>query len=270
MVLEIDLDKPQLGSGPGPVYLPRGVGGIGTQVLSVTATEARVIIGTAPRFGKAPSDAGPGPGAYPGALAAPKGPSYTIRSREKFGTEGLSSAAAAPGPGTHRKLETAMTRKKNAPSYSLKPRRVPAAHGNYTPAPGHSQHIQAASDKQVDSTKANLVGIKFGTAGRDAGAEPTDSTGNIGPGEYAPDFTRESGFHNPPKYSIPGRWKETRKARVEPELRPLPGGTGKQVLSSIRTMPSFSLSGRTKFGSMRVPDGPRSAQARPAATRASS
>jgi hypothetical protein len=248
-MVKIDIDHPQLGQSPGPIYLPRGVGGIGPQISSTTATEARVVFYTAPRWKKASADTGPGPGAYE--LKAEKGPKYTIRNREKFGTEGgFSTATQAPGPGTHRRLETSMTRKKNAPAYSLKPRRVPNKKNDMTPAPGHSQHVQAASDKQVDSTKANLVGIKFGNAGRDDGAEPTDSTGNIGPGEYQPDFSKSSAFHNPPRYTIAGRWKSERKTLVEPELRPLPGGTGKQVLSTIKTMPSFTLSGRTKFGAM--------------------
>jgi hypothetical protein len=238
-----------VGAGPGPAYYPRGVGGIGPQVSSTVATEARVIIGTAKRWVKDAGADGPGPGSYE--LKAPRGPSYTIRNREKFGTEGGSSTALqAPGPGTHKRLETSMTRKQNAPAYSLKPRRAGRRTVDDTPAPGHSQHITKASEKQILSTKVSLVGIKFGNAGRDAGAEPTDSTGAIGPGEYAPDFTRSSSFHNPPRYSMPGRWRPVRKNTVEPELLPLPGGTGKQVLSSIRTMPSFSLSGRTKFGSM--------------------
>jgi len=247
----VDIDRPQIGSGPGPAYYPRGVGGIGPQISSTVATEARVIIGTSKRWVREAGADGPGPGSYE--LKAPRGPSYSIRNREKFGTEGGSSTALqAPGPGSHKRLETSMTRKQNAPAYSLKPRRVARQGVDDTPAPGHSQKVTSASEKQVLSTKQSLVGIKFGNAGRDAGAEPTDSTGNIGPGEYVPDYTRSSDFHNPPRYSMPGRWRPTRKNAVEPELLPLPGGTGKQVLSSIRTMPSFSLSGRTKFGSMWV------------------
>lgn len=41
---------------PGPIYLPKGVGGIGKQNLSTTATEPRVVIGTGPRFPKGNPD----------------------------------------------------------------------------------------------------------------------------------------------------------------------------------------------------------------------
>jgi len=241
------LDPSTSSKTPGPIYLPRGVGGIGVQNLSTTATEPRILIGTAPRFPSSKNaDQGPGPGAYE--VKAQKGPSYTIRNREKFGTEGVTSAVSVPGPGTHTRLETNQTRKKNAPAYSLKPRRVLTKTSDFTPAPGHTQHIQSASEKQVLSTKANLSSVKFGTSTRDDKAAGP-STGDIGPGEYKPNFLSISDYAKPPKYTIAGRWRPTRTNPIEPELRPLPPGIGKQVSSTIKTAPAFTMSGRTKFGS---------------------
>jgi hypothetical protein len=63
------LDKPAetgfvIADSPGPIYLPKKVGGIGAQVLSHVATEPRMLIGTAPRFPPSHNaDVGPGPGA---------------------------------------------------------------------------------------------------------------------------------------------------------------------------------------------------------------
>ncbi len=234
--------------GPGPIYLPRGVGGIGPQNLSTMATLPRVLIGTAPRFpGSKNADQGPGPGAYE--VKAIKGPAYSIRHREKFGAQMSSSSSEVPGPGTHTRLETGMTRKKNAPAYSLKSRRAPGKGNNNTPAPGHTQHIQAASEKQILSTKSNLPSMKFGTSGRDeAGAGP--STGDLGPGEYAPNFHRISDYPNPPRFTMAGRWKDRDAAHIQPDMQMLPPGIGKQVMSTIKSAPAFSMSGRTKFGSM--------------------
>jgi hypothetical protein len=234
--------------GPGPIYLPRGVGGIGVQNLSTTRTEPKVLIGTAPRFPSSKNaDQGPGPGAYD--VKAERGPAYTIRSREKFGSQLATTAIEVPGPGTHTRLETNMTRKKNAPAFSLRARRPMFKASDFTPAPGHTQHVGSASEKQVESTKANLPSMKFGTGGRDAGKAGMPSTGDIGPGEYRPNFYRISDYPNPPKFTMAGRGRPPRSKTVEPELAMLPGGIGKQVASTIKTAPAFSMSSRTKFGS---------------------
>jgi hypothetical protein len=234
-------------AGPGPIYLPRGVGGIGVQNLSTLSTQPRILIGTAPRWASSKNaDQGPGPGAYE--VKAQKGPSYSIRSREKFGSQMNTTKGEVPGPGTHKRLETGMTRKKNAPAYSLKPRRVITSTADFTPAPGHTQHIASASEKQVLSTKSNLPSMKFGTGGRDS-KEEMPSTGDIGPGEYRPNFQSISDYPNVPGYTMAGRWKPIKGNRIEPELRMLPAGIGKQVSSTIRSAPAFSMSGRTKFGS---------------------
>jgi hypothetical protein len=55
----------------------------------------------------------------------PKGPSYSNRNREKFGSQMATTTSGVPGPGTHRRLETSQTRKANAPAYSLKARHAP-------------------------------------------------------------------------------------------------------------------------------------------------
>lgn len=113
-----------------------------------------------------PSPQGPGPGAYD--VKAPRGPSYTIRSREKFGSQMATTQVEVPGPGTHTRLDTGMTRRQNAPAYSLKARRVPTKTSDFTPAPGHTQHVGQANERQVLSTKPNISGMKFGTGRRDS------------------------------------------------------------------------------------------------------
>lgn len=242
-----DEELGKTGPSPGPIYLPKGVGGIGTSVVSHVGTQARVVVGTAPRFYEHHDGDTPGPGAYTVALA--KGPSYSVRSRETFGTQTAGTATQTPGPGTHGRLETSMTRKQNAPAYTLRGRRAILKNSTITPAPGHTQHVAAASEKQVLAGKPNIPGILFGTSERRA-ADAGGSTGELGPGEYANgDITLLTGHRKPPKYTMGVKPKERGALRVQPQLYLVPGGVGKQVVSSLKTAPAFTMSGRVKFGS---------------------
>lgn len=237
----------ELGPSPGPIYLPKKVGGVGAQVLSNVATEPRTLIGTAPRFPPSHhADVGPGPGAYalsPGG----KTPSWTLRGREKFGSQMSTTNAGNPGPGTHTRLETSQTRKKNPPAYSLRGRRGEHGLGDPTPAPGHTQRVAASIAAQPLSTKPNVPAMKFGTGGRPELLKPT--TGEVGPADYpkAGDVSMIAGYRKPPAFSLSFRHPPLKPATADVEFKALPRGLGKQVVSHSRTSPAFSMAGRVKF-----------------------
>jgi hypothetical protein len=234
------------GPSPGPIYLPKKVGGIGAQVLSNVSTEPRVLIGTGPRWAKADAaQPGPGPGAY-SLPPAPRGPVFTIRSRTVFGSENFNTASGNPGPGTHTRLETVQTRRKNAPAFSMRPRRAPGAMPEPTPAPGHTQSVRAAIEPVADSQKPNIPGMLFGSGARAPSAKAV--TGDVGPGEYdVSDMRMIAGKPNAPKFSIKWRHPPPKPAAADAEFKNLPRGLGKQVVSTSKTAPAFSLGARTKF-----------------------
>jgi len=234
------------GPSPGPIYLPKKVGGVGAQVLSNCATEPRVLIGTGPRWEAAKGAAiGPGPGAY--ALPpAPRGPVFTIRSRTVFGSENFNTASGNPGPGTHTRLETAQTRRKNAPAFSMRPRRAPGAVPEPTPAPGHTQSVRAAIEPVADSQKPNIPGMLFGSGARAPSAKAV--TGDVGPGEYnVSNVDAIAGYPTAPKFTLAWRHPPPKPMTADAEFKNLPRGLGKQVVSTSKTAPSFSLGARCKF-----------------------
>lgn len=235
-----------MGPSPGPIYLPKKVGGIGPQALSVVATEPRVLIGTGPRWAKEyTSHDGPGPGAYD-LPRAPHGPVFTIRSRTAFGSEMMNTNAGNPGPGTHPRLETSQTRRKNAPAFTLRPRRAPGAIQEPTPAPGHTQSVRPAIEPVADSQKPNIPGMKFGSSRRPDLMKPV--TGDVGPGEYnVANMNGIAGYPNPPKFTLAWRHPPPKPMTADAEFKNLPRGLGKQVVSTSKTAPSFTLGARTKF-----------------------
>lgn len=239
-----------LGPSPGPIYFPKKVGGIGPQLLSNVPTEPRILIGTGPRWAASRGpDIGPGPGAYE-LPPAPKGPVFTIRSRTVFGSENFNTAAGNPGPGSHPRLETSQTRTKNAPAFSLRPRRAPGAIQEPTPAPGHTQSVRPAIEPVADSKKPNIPGMLFGSSFRKDLIKPV--TGDVGPGEYDVSNTRMiAGKPNPPMFSLKWRHPPPKPAGSDAEFKNLPRGLGKQVVSTSKTAPSFSMAGRTKFAGYR-------------------
>jgi hypothetical protein len=239
-----------VGPSPGPIYFPKKVGGIGPQCLSNVQTEPRVLIGTGPRWPTATGpDVGPGPGAYQ-LPPAPHGPVFTIRSRTIFGTENFNTASGNPGPGSHPRLETDQTRRKNAPAFSMRPRRAPGAIQEPTPAPGHTQTVRPAIDPVADSKKPNIPGMLFGSSFRKDLIKSV--TGDVGPGEYDVSNTRMiAGKPNAPCFSMKWRHAPSRTAGIDAEFKNLPGGLWKQVVSTSKTAPAFSMAGRTKFAGYR-------------------
>jgi hypothetical protein len=173
-----------------------------------------------------------------------------MRFREKFGSQSNTSAKDNPAPGHVVRLETGQTRKANAPAFSLRARRVATTTSDFTPAPGHSQHIEAASEKQRLSTKPNLPTMKFTTAGR-TNDPPTCSTGDIGPGEYdvlRGEFLIE-GNRKPPRAILTGRPRERAALRTQPDFhQETSKWQVKLPISNLRSAPAFSMSSRTKFG----------------------
>jgi hypothetical protein len=188
----------------------------------------------------------PGPGAYPSAPPQ-RGPSYSMRAREAFGSQESSGARGVPGPGAHSRLETAQTRRKNAPAFTLRPRPAPSLAAEATPAPGHSQHVPDAAAPQVLSTKPSLASTRFGRAGRDAGAR--SSTGSeIGPGSYADgDVTLLTGHRKGPAFTMGVRTVPRRRTVEDAPVRVLPPALGRQVVSTSTSAPSFSMGARTRF-----------------------
>jgi hypothetical protein len=122
---------------PGPIYLPRytHTEPAGARVLfngaPRCASRGMMRAGAAahahthpaahpparlPRSPRYPSskhaDSGPGPGAY--APPLPKGPTYTLRGREAFGSATFGSFMDVPGPGEYPRVETRQTTKVRA------------------------------------------------------------------------------------------------------------------------------------------------------------
>ena len=205
-----------------------------------------MLIGTGARWAKAEAThAGPGPGAY-SLPPAPRGPVFTIRSRTVFGSENFNTAAGNPGPGTHPRLETSQTRRANAPAFSMRPRRAPGAIQEPTPAPGHTQSVRPAIDPVADSKKPNIPGMKFGSSVRPDLVKPV--TGDVGPGEYdVSNVDGIAGYPTAPKFTLAWRHPPPKPMTADAEFKNLPRGLGKQVVSTSKTAPSFSLGARCKF-----------------------
>lgn len=239
-----------VGASPGPIYYPQKVGGIGPQCLSNISTEPRVLIGSGPRWPTAGTEIGPGPGAYTLPPPAQAGPVFTIRSRTVFGSENFNTTSGNPGPGSHPRLETDQTRRKNAPAFSMRPRRAPGAIQDPTPAPGHTQSVRPAIDPVADSKKPNIPGMLFGSSFRKDLVQT--GTGDVGPGEYNVFNTRMiAGKPNAPCFTLKWRHPVPKNAGIDAEFRNLPSGLSKQVVSTSKTAPAFTMSGRTKFAGYR-------------------
>lgn len=224
-----ELGTGDTGPSPGPIYLPL--------MKAFVPTEPRVPIGTAPRFAPAKgAQSAPGPGAYT-LPPAPRGPSYTVRSRTAAGSEFFSSATGTPGPGHAPRTETAQTRKKNAPAYSVRSRPVAAGSTEPSPAPGHTQKIRPANEPVALSTKPNIPGIKFDRGKRPELIKPT--TGDVGPGEYSIGNTRLiSGYPNPAVFTLKWRHPPLKRSTADAEFRLLP---------PVQKGPAYTMGGRTKF-----------------------
>ncbi len=224
-----ELGTGDTGPSPGPIYLPL--------MKAFVPTEPRVPIGTAPRFAPAKgAQSAPGPGAYT-LPPAPRGPSYTVRSRTAAGSEFFSSATGTPGPGHAPRTETAQTRKKNAPAYSVRSRPVAAGSTEPSPAPGHTQKIRPANEPVALSTKPNIPGIKFDRGKRPELIKPT--TGDVGPGEYSIGNTRLiSGYPNPAAFTLKWRHPPLKRSTADAEFRLLP---------PVQKGPAYTMGGRTKF-----------------------
>ena len=234
-----ELGSGDLGPSPGPIYLPR--------MRAFVPTEPRVLIGTGPRFPKAAASGleGVGPGAYT-LPPAPHGPEYTVRGRTKFGSEFFNSKSGNPGPGAHQRLETAQTRRKNAPAFSLRPRPAPVVSGVPVPAPGHTQRLRPATDPVFDARKPNIPGMKFGSSERPRGSAAT--TGDVGPGEYnTASRAMIAGYPNPPRFTMTFRHPARAPEGANAALRMMPRGLGRQVSSTSKTAPSFSMGARCKL-----------------------
>jgi len=228
-----ELGSGDMGPSPGPIYLPK--------ITALVPTEPRVLIGTGPRFPRSADSGmeGVAPGSY-NLPPAPRGPEYTVRGRTKFGSEFFNSKSGNPGPGTHQRLDTAQTRRKNAPAFSLRARPVPITSGVPMPAPGHTQKLRPATDPVFDARKPNIPGMKFGSSARPRAGVAT--SGDVGPGEYDISSTRMiAGYPNPPKFSMAFRHPPRKPESLNAELRMLPRGLGKQVSSHSKTAPSFSM-----------------------------
>ena len=224
-----ELGNGDTGPSPGPIYLPL--------MRAFVPTEPRVPIGTAPRFAPAKgSQSAPGPGAY-SLPPAPRGPSYTVRGRTAAGSEFFSSALGTPGPGAHPRTETAQTRKKNAPAFSVRSRPVPAGSTEPSPAPGHTQKIRPANEPVMLSTKPNIPGMKFDRGKRPGLAAAT--TGDVGPGEYNVANTRLiAGYPNPAAFTLKFRHPPLKRSTADAEYRLMP---------PVQKVPAFTLGARTKF-----------------------
>ncbi len=235
---------------PGPIYYPKGVGGVGVQSVSTYDTLPRVVIGTGRRFSRELEDAGPGPAAY--IIKAPKGPSYSVRGREMFGTQTFSSARSNPAPDAHPNVETQQTRRKNPPSYSMRSRRIITQTNDFTPAPSDHQEVVPINAKQVLSTKVNPAGIKFGTGPRGNDKAVPQGHEIPAPSDYDTRnaLTQLSTIKRPPAASLSSRHKLPRASEIIPDFHDVRPGVGPQVESHIKTAPRISMSGRTKFGSV--------------------
>jgi hypothetical protein len=234
-----ELSVGDTGASPGPIYLPR--------MHMLVPTEPRVMIGTGARFVKSAASGleGVGPGSY-NLPPAPHGPEYTVRGRTKFGSEFFNSKSGNPGPGTHPRLETTQTRRQNAPAFTLRGRPQPVLSDVPVPAPGHTQRIRPATDPVFDARKPNIPGIIFGNSTRPSGSAA--STGDVGPGEYNIASTRMiAGYPNPPKFTMAFRHPQRKPEGLNAELRMLPRGLGKQVSSTSKTAPKFSMGAKCKF-----------------------
>jgi hypothetical protein len=233
-----ELGAGDMGPSPGPIYLPK--------IHSFIPTEPRVMIGLGVRFPVPRGGvSGPAPGSY-NLPPAPHGPEYTIRGRTTFGSEFFNTASGNPGPGTHVRLETTQTRRKNAPAYSVRGRPQPGSLQEPMPAPGHTQKVKACNVPVFDASKPNIPGIIFGHAGRPDLIKPT--SGDIGPGEYDITNTRMiAGYPNPPKFTMTFKHPPPKRATADAQFRNLPRGLGKQVVSASKTAPAFSMGARTKF-----------------------
>ena len=224
-----ELGSGDMGPSPGPIYLP--------VMRAFVPTEPRVPIGTAPRFTPSKdSQTAPGPGAYQ-LPPAPRGPSFTVRSRTAAGSEFFSSAMGGPGPGAHPRVETAQTRKKNAAAYSMRSRPVPPGSTEPSPAPGHTQRIRPANEPVALSTKPNIPGVKFDRSKRPALCKPT--TGDVGPGEYSIGNTRLiAGYPNPAAFTMKFRHPPLKRSTADAEFKLLP---------PVQKGPAFTLGASTKF-----------------------
>jgi hypothetical protein len=211
------------------------------------------VFAAAPRFPPSSrADAGPGPGAYE--VKAAKVLAFTMRFREKFGTQTFTTGFDAPGPGSYARLTTKQTAKRNAPALTMRPRRELRTFAMSTPAPHTHQRPASAAARMALSTKPNLSSVKFGTASRFRPGTVSTSAGNIGPLEYntTPGFAQMSTIKRGAAFSMSFRHPEAANigSKVVPAFNnPVPA-IGKQPLSTIKTMPAFTLAGRTRFGSL--------------------
>lgn len=230
-------------TGPGPYYVPNNHGAVGDQLLSNMRSAPRIHFGTGSRQ-NLDFRMGPAPNQY--TLPRESGTSYSLRSREKFGSISENVGNPNCGPGTYPRVDTKFVQKNVAPSYTMRSGRPTTVSRYPTPAPGHSQRLDPASTYQHSSKYRNVPSIAFGTSTRIDHFK--SASGDVGPGEYGVGNDRALSTHpNPRKSTMSFRHPEPASSLNKAGLRPATPGIGPQVVSTRKTAPSFSMSGRVKF-----------------------
>lgn len=230
-------------SGPGPYFVPHNHGAVGDQILSHKRSAPRIHFGTSSRQ-DLEFEMSPAPNQYN--LPRERGLSYSIRGREKFGSVAENVGNPNCGPGTYPRVDTKFVQKNAAPAYTIRAGRPTTVSRYPTPAPGHSQRIEPASSYQHVSRYRNVSSIAFGSSQRIDHFK--SASGDVGPGEYGVGNDRALSLHpNPRKSTLSFRHPEPASALNRAGLRPATPGIGRQIVSTKKTAPSFSLSGRVKF-----------------------
>lgn len=237
---------------PGPIYQPR------YDFLSTNKAEPGIPFGTGVRQpGVKDEGSGPGPGAYPLPAVQDSLRPILFRGREKFGSIIQGTSKDVPGPGEYVRLDTHQTRKDMPRSISLKGRPAVRQQNLYTPAPSAHQKPQPINKYSHLSNKKNAPSIKFGQVPRSSSASAIRKqyTSNPAPCDYygaEVEYVKLSTVQTAPAFSLSARFpsaEEKSKARIQPDFHKPMEGIGKQPLSTHKTLPSPSFSGRTKFGS---------------------
>lgn len=234
---------------PGPIYMPK--------FAATAAAAPRVVFGGAPREPSSKhADVGPGPGAY--TLPVDRGVRPTIRGREHFGSATTAQAGVA-GPGEYPRVETRYTTKRNPPKYSIKGRRIAKPPAFAVPAPNAHQKVEDTVKFQHLAKLTNAPRTVFGPPPRkrELSGVAASVFATPGPSEYVvdPGYKHMSTVPVPPAYSMvprrpaPGTTERAGGYTITPDFHKPMEGVGKQALSTHKTAPAPTFSGRVKFGS---------------------
>ncbi|CAK4085276.1 unnamed protein product [Aphanomyces euteiches] len=244
----------------------------GEQVDSRKRTAPTTCFGTSSRP-KDPGDGNksPGPGAYqvPTTIGKPvvstirSAPACSISGREKFGsTSDLKLAASCPGPGDYTP-HIVNPNERNAPQFSLGKKWTKGIVDSSAKSPGPGAYDTPESllnTRTVLSTSKHATASSFpkdnrkpllDTSSADVGPGQYD-TGNVAVGKQVVSTVTNSAAYS---FSVVGRSKAPVGARMSHDASPAPNAykhkdaVGTQVLSTYKSAPKCSMSGRTKFGS---------------------